>query len=233
MYILSVDTSAVSAGAALLKDGKIICETYVNIDFTHSLTTASLIDYVLKLSGLALDNIDYLAVSAGPGSFTGIRIGVATVKGLCFTNKKKCFAVSTLEALAHSADIDDCVICPVMDARRMQVYTALFEKVNGDIVRISDDAPKSLEELSNELKKLKKKVILIGDGCDAAYEFLSCNNIDVRKFSEVFKFQHASGVAIAAFRNYNRGVKPVDAEFLRPFYLRLPQAERKFCNRER
>lgn len=227
MIILGVDTSALAAGAAIVKDGKLISETYINTGLTHSQTMLTLIDSALNMVDMTIDDVDAFAVSAGPGSFTGIRIGVSAIKGLCFAENKSCFAVSTLEALANCADIDGFVICPVMDARCMQVYTALFEKLDGEIRRITEDSPKTLEELSEELEKIDKKILLIGDGADISYKFLAEKGLDVRKFSEIFKFQHASGVAITAFRNYNRGEEAVSADNLIPSYLRLSQAERE------
>ena len=227
MIVLGVDTSAVAAGAAIVKDGKLISETYINTGLTHSQTMLTLIDSALNMADMSIDDVDAFAVSSGPGSFTGIRIGVSAVKGLCFAQNKPCFAVSTLEALANCADIDGFVICPVMDARCMQVYTALFEKTDGEIIRIADDAPKTLAELSEELTVIGKKVLLIGDGADISYKFLAEKGLDVRKFSEIFKFQHASGVAITAYRNYNRGEEAVSADNLVPSYLRLSQAERE------
>ncbi len=227
MIILGVDTSAVAAGAAIVKDGKLISETYINTGLTHSETLLTLIDSALNMADMSIDDVDSFAVSSGPGSFTGIRIGVSAVKGLCFAKNKPCFAVSTLEALANCADIDGFVICPVMDARCMQVYTALFEKTDGEIRRIADDAPKTLAELSEELTVIGKKVLLIGDGADISFKFLAEKGLDVRKFSEIFKFQHASGVAITAYRNYNRGEDAVSADNLIPSYLRLSQAERE------
>ena len=227
MIILGVDTSAVAAGAAIVRDGKLISETYINTGLTHSQTMLTLIDSALGMADMSIDDIDAFAVSSGPGSFTGIRIGVSAIKGLCFAKNKPCFAVSTLEALANCADIDGFVICPVMDARCMQVYTALFEKADGEIKRIAEDSPKTLEELSEELLKIGKKVLLIGDGADISYKFLAEKGLDVRKFSEIFKFQHASGVAITAYRNYNRGEEAVSADNLVPSYLRLSQAERE------
>lgn len=232
MIILGVDTSALAAGAAIVKDGKLISETYINTGLTHSQTMLTLIDSALNMVDMTIDDVDAFAVSAGPGSFTGIRIGVSAIKGLCFAENKPCFAVSTLEALANCADIDGFVICPVMDARCMQVYTALFEKLDGEIRRVTEDSPKTLEELSEELEKIDKKILLIGDGADISYKFLAEKGLDVRKFSEIFKFQHASGVAITAFRNYNRGEEAVSADNLIPSYLRLSQAERELKSQE-
>ncbi|MBR3768089.1 MAG: tRNA (adenosine(37)-N6)-threonylcarbamoyltransferase complex dimerization subunit type 1 TsaB [Clostridia bacterium] len=227
MLILGIDTSAVAAGAAVIKDGKVISETYLNTGLTHSQTIMCLIDTALKNADIDFSKIDAVAVAAGPGSFTGIRIGVSAVKGLCFASDKPCFPVSTLEALANCADIDGFIICPVMDARCMQVYCALFEKNGDELLRISEDAPKTLEELSGELKAIGKKVLLIGDGSDIAYKFFAEKGLDVRKFPEIYKYQHASGVAIAAYRNYNKGVGFISADMLKPDYLRLSQAERE------
>ncbi len=232
MYILGVESSAVSASAALLKDGKLIGETYINAGLTHSQTLMTLIDSTLKNAGITFKEVDIVAVAYGPGSFTGIRIGVSAVKGLCFVNNTPCYGISTLEGLANCADIESFIICPVMDARCMQVYTALFEKQNGEIVRLTDDTPMKLEELAETLKKYDKKILLLGDGADIAYKFLSekCENVYV--FSEVFKYQHACGIATAAQKKYNKGISPVNSEELLPVYLRLSQAERELKSRE-
>ena len=232
MYILGVESSAVSASAALMKDGKLIGETYINAGLTHSQTLMTLIDGVLKNAGITFSDVDIAAVAHGPGSFTGIRIGVSAVKGLCFVNDTPCYGISTLEGLAHCADADSCIICPVMDARCMQVYTALFEKQNGEIVRLIEDTPMKLEELAVVLEGYDKKILLLGDGADIAYKFLSekCENICI--FSEVFKYQHACGIATAAQKKYNKGISPVNSEELLPVYLRLSQAERELKSRE-
>ncbi len=227
MIILGIDTTAVSAGAAIIKDGKLLAETYINSGLTHSQTLLTLIDSALNLVSLKIADIDAFAVANGPGSFTGVRIGVSAVKGLCFAGNKPCVPVSTLEALANSVDLDGFIICPVMDARCMQVYTALFEKQGDELVRLAEDAPKTLQELYDELKTYNKKIILVGDGADVSYKFFSEKDLDVRKFSEIFKFQHASAVAITAYRNYNKGVEFISADKLLPSYLRLSQAERE------
>ena len=227
MLILGIDTTAVSAGAAVVRDGKLISETYVNTGLTHSQTLMTLIDTALKLVDLTISDVDAFAVSAGPGSFTGVRIGVSTIKGLCFAENKPCFSVSTLEALANSVDLEGYIICPVMDARCMQVYTALFEKQGEEIVRIMEDAPKTLAELYEILSSYDKKIMFVGDGADISFKFMSEKMHNVTKFSEIFKFQHASGVAITAHRNYNRGAEFISADKLLPSYLRLSQAERE------
>lgn len=227
MIILGVETSAVSAGAAIVKDGKLISETFLNTGLTHSQTVMTLIDSVLKNAGLTFNDVNAVAVAAGPGSFTGIRIGVSAVKGLCFSENLPCWPVSTLEAMANGVDMSDCIICPVMDARCMQVYNALFKKINNAVARITDDKPKTLQELAEELKSFSEKIVLVGDGTEIAFKFLSEKGINVHKFSEIYRFQHASGVAITAFRNYNNGEHFISADELQPVYLRLSQAERE------
>ena len=231
MLILGIDTSAVAVGAAVLRDGKVLSETYINTGLTHSQTLLTLIDTALSNADLRFCDVDGVAVAVGPGSFTGIRIGVSAVKGLCFPADKKCFPVSTLEAMAHCADIDGYLICPVMDARCKQVYTALFEKQDNEIHRLLEDTPMALGDLAEKLKTYDRKVVLIGDGADIAYDYLRSEQLDVRKFSEIFKYQHASGVAIAAYRKYNKDNKYFSADELVPVYLRLSQAERELKNR--
>lgn len=232
MKILGIETSAVSAGAAIVSDGKLIGETYINTGLTHSQTVMCLIDTVLSNCMLNFSDIDAVAVAAGPGSFTGIRIGVSAVKGLCFTENKPCIPVSTLEAMANAAELEDCIICPVMDARCMQVYTSQFVRTEEGIVRLADDKPLTLQELSDVLLQYDKKIVLIGDGSEISYRFLTEKGINAVKFSEIFRFQRASGVAITAYRNYNKDNTMISAEELQPVYLRLSQAEREKNKKE-
>ena len=231
MNILGIDTSAVAASAAVLKDGKIISECYLNAGLTHSQTLLELIDAALSLAGITVSQIDAFAVAHGPGSFTGIRIGISAVKGLSFPDKKPCCGVSTLEALACCADEEDCLICPVMDARCRQVYTALFRKKDGELIRLSEDAPLQLEELEGRLSVLDGRVTLIGDGAELAGRYLTQKRNGIALFSEVFRFQHASGVAIAAWKKYNRGEPFIDGAQLQPVYLRPSQAERELIKK--
>lgn len=227
MIILGIDTTAVAASAAVLKDGNLVSECYLNAGLTHSQTMMELIDAALKLAGVTVREVDCFAVAHGPGSFTGVRIGVSAVKGLSFPEYKPCYGISTLEALANCADLEDCLICPVMDARCRQVYTALFRKEDGTILRLTEDEPLSLDELAVRLSEYNDPVMLIGDGTDVAYEHLAPRNGRVKKYSAVFRLQHASGVAIAAWKRYNSGEEPCSGAQLQPVYLRLSQAERE------
>ena len=227
MVILGIDTTAVAASAAVLRDGTLVSECYLNAGLTHSQTLMELIDAALKLAGIGMADVDCLAVAHGPGSFTGVRIGVSTVKGLSFPQNKPCYGISTLEALANCADAPDCVICPVMDARCQQVYTALFEKRDGEIARLTEDQPLKLSELAEQLEACSVPVLLIGDGADIAYDYLFPINDRIRRFSAVFRLQRACGVAIAAWKRYNNGEEPCSGAALQPVYLRLSQAERE------
>lgn len=228
MTVLGVESSAVSAGAAVLKDGKIISESYLNVGLTHSETLMTLIDSSLKNAGMTVNDIDAFAVSKGPGSFTGIRIGISAVKGICFDEEKAVYGISTLEAMAWSAAIEDVIICPVMDARCMQVYNALFTYENKKILRLCDDRALKLPELHEEIKNTDKKILLVGDGSEITKKFFEEHDFtNFSVFPEIFKFQRACSVAFAAFMRYNDGDDGERGDALQPSYLRLPQAERE------
>lgn len=231
MYILAIDTSAVAASAALLKDGKLISEAFVNIGLTHSQTLMTLIDTCLSNAGLNIKDVDVFACANGPGSFTGIRIGVSAVKGLAFTDNKPVYGISTLEAMAFSAAVEGYIICPVMDARCRQVYTAMFEVADGKLTRLSEDTPLKLDELEKVLEKKHKKVLFLGDGTDVAVKYFNQRGISFSVFPEIYKYQHASGVAFAAQMRYNNGEQPKNGAELLPDYLRLSQAERERKNK--
>lgn len=231
MIILGADTSAVSCGAAVLKDGKIISDIYINAGLTHSQTLMTAVDSALKCAGVTLGEVDAIAVASGPGSFTGIRIGVSAVKGMAFEREIPVYGVSTLEASACAVMRRGCVICPVMDARCSQVYTALFEYDGEKTVRLCEDMPLKLDELKEKLDKLDKTVVFIGDGIGVAKKYFG-DGEKYEYFSEIFAFQHGSFVATAAYMMYNNGVKPVDGDDLFPQYLRLSQAERERNKKE-
>ena len=168
MLLLSVDSSAVTASAALTENGNIIKSEFLNAGLTHSETLMPMIDKVMQ--GFDYSKLDAIAISAGPGSFTGVRIGVATVKGLAFVNNTPCIPVSTLEAAAYNFANENAVICAVMDARRMQFYNALFKAENGKIIRLCEDRAIGLKELLPQISEYDR-VIAVGDGAE-----LLCNN---------------------------------------------------------
>lgn len=228
MKILSVDSSAVSASAAIVSDGVLLGENFTNVNLTHSQTLLPMVEDLLKNTRIDINNIDVFSVSAGPGSFTGVRIGVAAIKGLADGINKPCFAVSTLEAIAYPYFYSDYTVCSVMDARCSQVYTATFQ--NGR--RISEDDALLISDLANRIKNCEK-VIFVGDGADLCYNNLkdSLNNIHIA--DGIHKFQRASSVAFLTEKYLNEGASPVSSDELLPTYLRLPQAERELYNKRR
>ena len=172
MKILAVDTSAVSASVAVTEDEKIISLCQTNAGLTHSRTLLPMIDAALQNSETDLDSIDFFSVSAGPGSFTGIRIGIAAVKGLCDAKGKRCLPVSTLEGLAYNLLGQNVLACCVMDARCKQVYTALFDIEGEKITRLCDDKAVSIDDLGKELSQFNKKIVFVGDGAEICHDSL-------------------------------------------------------------
>ncbi len=232
MRIFAVDTSAKSASAAVTENGEIKGEFFINTMLTHSETLMPMTDALLKSTRLSLSDIDCLAVNTGPGSFTGLRIGIAAIKGMAFAVKKPCIAVSTLESMAYNLSEPDTVLCAVMDARCNQVYNALFD-VSSDIPqRLCDDRALTIDELSKELEALGKKVVLVGDGAKLCFSRMSGIECDLHIAAENVRYQRASSTALAAERLFEE-VKTVGADTLMPQYLRLPQAQRELMAKQK
>ena len=225
LKILAVDTSAKAASTAIVEDGKIIAESFINTKLTHSQTMLPMLENMLKACAVSVEEIDGFAVSVGPGSFTGLRIGISLVKGLAFSTHKKCAPVSTLEALCHNVSLTG-RICAVMDARCSQVYTASFDFDGEKYTRVTEDEAILLSQLEENVKKCQKPVIFVGDGAEMCYNKLkdTCNNVHIA--AENVRFQRASSVAEVAEEMFENG-NTVSAEELVPSYLRLPQAERE------
>lgn len=217
--ILGIDSSSISAGCALVEGDKIVAEEYLNTWHTHSETLLPMISGMLKSAGAELCDVEKIAVSAGPGSFTGLRIGISTAKGLADAAHKPCAAVSTLEAIAYNFVQIDGIICACMDARRKQVYNALFKSENGVITRLCEDRAIAAADLSKELEAVDGKVILAGDGAELMYGFVEEKYLLA---PPVLRFQRGSGVCFAA-----RNTAEIVPAALMPTYLRLPQAERE------
>ena len=226
MKILAVDSSAKACSAAVLDDDKILGSFFINTALTHSQTLVPMIDAVLKNTSTDIISIDAFAVSAGPGSFTGVRIGVAAIKGMAMPLNKPCIAVSTLEAMPHNIISENCIAACVMDARCNQVYNALFEIENGKITRLCDDRAISIDDLAEDLKQYNKKIILVGDGAQLCYNSIKENNNKVELAPEIARYQNASGVALASVNK-----EQISCDELLPAYLRLPQAERELKKR--
>ena len=222
MLILAFESSAKAASAALVKDGKLISQYSQCSDLTHSRTLLPMGEDMLKNAELKLSDVDLIAVAHGPGSFTGIRIGVSMVKGLAWAGDKACVGVSTLEALAWHGLAAGGYVCPVMDARRNQVYNAIFKIEDGRPVRVTEDRPIALEELAEEVKAIGAPMFLVGDGAELTYKYLSEKSLACTVAPENLRWQSAWGVAMAAMDK-----EAGDADSLLPVYLRLSQAERE------
>ena len=231
MLILAFETSAKAASVALLEGDKLLSESYQNTGMTHSQTLMVMAEDMLKQCGKTAKDVDAVAVAEGPGSFTGVRIGVAAAKGFAWGREIPCYGVSTLEAMAQSLGIYDGYICPVMDARRSQVYNALFEADRGEITRIREDRAISLDDLAEDVKKLEKSVFLVGDGSILCYNTLLERVPSLVLPPEHRMHQRAVGVGIIAARQIRAGISG-DAAALTPNYLRLSQAERERMERE-
>ena len=205
-----------------MKDGQLLSQYMQCSALTHSRTLLPMAEDMLKNAELRLSDVDLIAVAHGPGSFTGIRIGVSTVKGLAWAAEKPCVGVSTLEAMAWHGLAVGGYICPVMDARRSQVYNALFKIENGRPVRMTEDRPIALEELAKEVTALGAPVFLIGDGAALCFEYFTAHGVPCVMAPDNLRWQDAWGVAMAAADK-----TPGNADELLPVYLRLSQAERE------
>ena len=228
MLILAFETSA-KAGSVALHDGqKLLAESYQNTGLTHSQTLMVMAEDMLKQCGYTAKDVTHVAVAAGPGSFTGVRIGVAAAKGLAWGLQAPCYGVSTLEAMAKNFGVAEGIVCAVMDARRNQVYNALFRTEKGVYTRLTEDRAIALAELEAELEALEGPVYLVGDGSLVAKAALGDRVILP---AEHRMHQRAAGVAMVAAEMVAAGVQ-ADAESLQPNYLRLSQAEREKLERQ-
>ena len=222
MLTLAFESSAKAASVALCRDGALLSQYSQCSGLTHSRTLLPMAEDLLKNAELSMADINLFAVAHGPGSFTGIRIGVSTVKGLAWALEKPCVGVSTLEAMAWHGLAAGGLICPVMDARRSQVYNALFRIEDGRPLRLTPDRPIALAELAEELQVMGEPVFLVGDGTALAESYLKQQGLPCRAAPENLLWQSAWGVAMAAADK-----TPGTADDLLPVYLRLSQAERE------
>lgn len=227
MKILSIECSASPASCAIIDDEKIKASSFINAKLTHSQTLMQMIINTLDNSATNLNDIDRIAVAVGPGSFTGLRIGISAVKGLASPNNIPCVPVSTLDGMAEQFCDRDCVVCAVMDARCNQFYNALFEIKNGEIKRLSEDRALMADELKAEILNISNdaRIIICGDGADLFYKNVSeLKNITLAP--EHLKFQSAVGIGLYAHKNSDKTNVIMPGKLL-PKYLRLPQAERE------
>ena len=231
MLILAFETSAKAASVALHDGQKLLAESYQNTGMTHSQTLMVMAEDALRQCGKCAQDVTAVAVAEGPGSFTGVRIGVAAAKGFAWGREIPCYGISTLEAMVESLGVYQGYVCPVMDARRAQVYNALFYVNRGVISRVTPDRAIALNDLSEELKNLTEPVFLVGDGSNLCYNTLSKEVPNLVLPAEHRMHQRAVGVALLAAKQAQQGIAPGGAD-LTPNYLRLSQAEREKLEKE-
>ena len=224
MKILALDSTAKVASVALCEDEQLLGELTLNNGNTHSQTLLPMVEFLLNKFDLSPLDIDLFATAAGPGSFTGVRIGVATLKGLLFGQEKPCAGVSTLEALAFNLCDHDGLICPVMNARRAQVYNALFACENGVLTRLCPDRAISIAELDEELATATQPIYLVGDGYDITLD--GFQKTQVVPVPDELRYQSGYSVALCGLAAHSRG-EAVNDTALAPVYLRPSQAERE------
>ncbi len=228
MIILGVESSATSASAAVIKDGKLLSEFFSDTGLTHSQTLLPIINGALSSAEVTTDNLDLIAVSNGPGSFTGVRIGIATIKGIAFTKNIPCAEISTLECMAYNVPQFDGIVCATMDARCNQVYTALFDRKSGcKVNRLTNDTAMPIDELGDMLIARGEKVILVGDGAEITYNKLKGKIPDLLLSPSNIRKQRASSVALCAESSEAKPPKDLSVN-----YIRLPQAQRELAKKK-
>lgn len=231
MKILAFDSTAKTASVALSENGRVILSYNVDNGLTQSELLLPMAESALKNIGITFSDIDAYAVNVGPGSFTGVRIGVSLVKGLAFAKEVPCIEVSTLQSLAENLRGLEGVIVPVMDARRAQVYTAIFTSDKNGLIRVTEDMALPLTELYEKLAEYKdRKIYLVGDGYAVARKALA-ELKNLADTPEILIAQNAASVARVAEEKYKRG-EYTDDKTLSPVYLRMPQAERERIEKE-
>lgn len=231
MRILAFETSAKAAGVAVLEEGRLLGEYMQNNGQTHSRTLMKMAEDLLRNCDLKPADVDAVACAAGPGSFTGVRIGASAAKGFAWGLQLPCYGVSTLEAMVRSVAISDGIYCAAMDARRNQVYTAVFSMVNGILSRLTEDLAISVEDLGEILKNQENSKMLVGDGAVLCYNKLNMSVSGLQLLPEHLRMQRASGVALLAWDQVQQGLRPSGND-LTPNYLRLSQAERERLNKQ-
>lgn len=227
MRILALDSSGLVASVAVVEEEQMIAEYTINYKKTHSQTLLPMLDEIVKMTQIELDSIDAIAISKGPGSFTGLRIGSATAKGLGLALNKPLIPIKTVEALAYNLYGTNQIICPMMDARRNQVYTGLYEFQGEEFHVLKDQEPKSIEEVIEELNQIGREVIFIGDG-------IVPHKTQIEEQLKVpYHFapahlcrQRAGAVGVLAQSYYKKGMVETAKDHA-PDYLRLSQAERE------
>lgn len=230
MIVFGIDTCCMAATAAIMTDDRLAAQIMINNKKTHSQKIMPMIEFMANQADISILDIDCFAAAVGPGSFTGVRIGVATAKALAHAVDKPCVAVSTLHALANNVSEFDGIICPILDARRGQVYNALFEGRKLD--RMCEDRACSMEELCDELKQTDKEIMFLGDGVSVFADYIKQALGERVVFAQrMDRMNLAASVAEIGYQKMLKGETCGYAE-LTPKYLRLSQAERERLERE-
>ncbi len=232
MKILAIDTTSLTASVALVDEKKTIAEFTTNYKKNHSQTIMPMLDYLKNMVELDMGSVDYIACSCGPGSFTGLRIGAATAKGIAFALNKKIVPVPTLDALAYNVFMNDKIIAPIMDARRNQVYTAFYIWENAMFTRIGDYMAEDINIVLKKLSVFNKNVIFLGDGVETYRNIISEFNSDFVFAPSHINEQRAAAVGALAIEYANKGILASPGEF-ELVYLRKSQAEREYDEREK
>ena len=220
---MAIESSAVAASCAVCRDGALMGQYFQASGLTHSRTLLKMAEDLLANLELRVSDVDAVAVAMGPGSFTGVRIGVAAAKGICWGADRPCVGVSTLEAMAWQGEGQaDKIVCAAMDARRGQIYNALFRFEGEKLLRLAPDRAVSLDDIAAEAKKAEKPYFFVGDGAKLCYNRFLEEGLTAYLAPEPMRLQTAWGVARAAL-----GREPRPADDLTPNYLRLSQAERE------
>ena len=231
MLILALESSAKAASVALCRDGVLIAQSQQCSGLTHSCTLLPMAEQMLKNTDTKLAEVDAIAVARGPGSFTGVRIGVSTAKGLAWGAQKPAIGVSTLEAMTRGAAYADGLYCACMDARKQQIYNAVFSLQAGKLTRLTDDRAIAIDALVPELSEGAGPIYLLGDGAKLVSDTLAGSGLPLILLPEQLRQQRASGVALCAMDRMLAG-DPGDAAALTPNYLRMAQAERTRQNNQ-
>ena len=231
MIILAFDSTAKAASVAVCDDEKLLALYNIDNGLTQSELLLPMAENMLKSLNLTFDDVGLLACAVGPGSFTGVRIGVALVKGIAFGKNIPCVSVSTLDELAENLKGLDGIIVPCMDARRAQVYTATYKGEDGQLTKLTDDRAIAITELADELREYgDTPIYLSGDGYDVAKRGLSAVGIKTKDTPALLITENAYSIALIAKRKYDAGEYGSDLD-IAPTYLRMPQAERERLER--
>lgn len=233
MKILALDSSGMVASVAILEDDNLIAEYTMNYKKTHSQTLLPMVDEIVKMTETTLDTFDAIAVAKGPGSFTGLRIGAATAKGLAMAIDKPIIGIPTVEGLAANLYGVDALICPLMDARRNQVYTGIYRFDGYSMITVKDQVAIGIDEIVDALNQIEKDVIFLGDGVDVYREYIQEHASVQYSFAPAHMSKQRAGALAYRAKAYYEAGKFEDADSFEPEYLRVSQAERERQNREK